>query len=200
MKLYLPTIKLFLLMVFVTAFLYPIGVLIIANLTMPWKARGSLIEVDGKIIGSKLIGQKFSKDQYFWQRPSAVDYNTLPAGASNLGPTSQELKETIKKRAIQIAQAHQIQDPSLVPIELICASASGVDPHISLSTAYFQTNRVSKARGFSRDIIDRFIFESIDKPVGLFFGVPHVNVLVLNCLLDQHTNKLSKEKELEKTH
>lgn len=186
---YFSAIKLFFMMVLITAFFYPLSILILTHVIMPWKAQGSFIEVEGKIIGSKLIGQKFTREEYFWQRPSAVNYNPLPAGASNLGPTSRELKETIKKRALQVAQAHDIQDLSLIPIELICASASGVDPHISLNTAYFQAERVARARGITKEIIEQFIMESLDKPLGRLFGSPYVNVLVLNQLLDQFQGK-----------
>lgn len=190
MKIFLQSFKMIILMTLMTGILYPIIILLIANLTMPWKAQGSLIRRDGHVIGSNLIGQKFSSNRYFWGRPSAVNYETLHSGASNLGPTSAKLQQMIQKRRFKMAQAQGIQDLSLVPIELITASASGIDPHISFSAAYFQLARVAKARSMNSENlklkIEEMIHNNTDKPIGKFFGVPHVNVLMLNLALDQY--------------
>lgn len=192
MKTCLLALKLLILMAFLTGFVYPMVVLLLANLTMPWKAQGSTLHLDGKLVGSHLIGQQFSDVRYFWPRPSATNYNTLPSAASNLGPTSKKLKEEIDRRRIKLAQAHNIQDLSLVPLELICASGSGLDPHISLGTAYFQVARVAKARNMSKDKVEEYIQASLDKPLGKLFGAPHVNVLVLNMNLDLYQLSLNK--------
>lgn len=192
MKLFGTTLKLFIFMILLTGVIYPTILLLVANLTMPWKAQGSLLYEDEKAIGSRCIGQNFTDARYFWGRPSAVDYQTLPAEASNLGPTNSKLKEEIKKRRINLAQTHNVKDLSLVPIELICASGSGIDPHISQRSAYFQVSRVAQARKMSKEKIEELIYESLDKPIGRLFGVPHVNVLVLNIALD-HYQKLHPE-------
>ena len=145
------SLKMILFMIVLTGSIYPIIILLVANLTMPWKAQGSLIKKGDNAIGSKLIGQKFNSERYFWGRPSAVNYSTLPSGASNLGPTSAKLRETIQQRRFKIAQAHNIQDLTLVPIGLVCASASGIDPHIKLDIAYFQLERVVQARSMTSE-------------------------------------------------
>lgn len=188
------SIKLFLLMSLLLGVLYPLSITFIANLTMPRKSQGQLLHSNGKVIGSKLIGQKFTHPQYFWPRPSAVDYETLPSGASNFGPTSQKLHDKIQERRLKIAQAHPLQDPLAIPSELLCTSASGIDPHISLSTAYFQLARVAQARSMTReDMINKIkelIHQNLDIPVGRLFGEPHVNVLMLNLALDRLQNNL----------
>lgn len=190
MKIFWQSLKMILFMALVTGFIYPLILLFIANLTMPWKAQGSLLQKDDITIGSKLIGQKFTSNSYFWGRPSAVDYATLPARASNLGPTSARLKEIIQQRRFNLAQIHNIRDLSLVPIEMICSSGSGIDPHISLHAAYFQLERVANARSISTSDenlmqkMQELIESSLDKPAGRFFGVPQVNVLMLNLALD----------------
>lgn len=186
-------------MAFLTGIAYPVLILLFTNLTMPSKAQGSIIFKDGMPVGSRLIGQKFISNDYFWGRPSATDYSTLPAGASNLGPTSAKLKKMIDQRRIKFAQTHNIQDLSSIPDELVCASASGIDPHISLSTAFFQLNRVAQTRSMTsnemRLKIQTMIHDNIDKPIGKFFGEPHVNVLMLNLTLDEFQESLTKTPE-----
>ncbi len=176
-------------MTLLTGIIYPLIITFFAALTMPWRAQGSLIDKDNKVIGSKLIGQKFQSKLYFWGRPSAVDYATLPAGASNLGPTSAKLRELIEQRRVKVAQAHNVQDLSLVPIELVCASGSGIDPHISVAAAYFQLERIIKARSITnidmQNKIRELINRNLDRPIGKFFGLPIVNVLMLNLALDE---------------
>lgn len=186
MKLFLQSLKMILFMTLLTGIIYPVTLLLIANLTMPWKAQGSIIKRSEKKIGSKLIGQQFTSDRYFWGRPSAVDYATLPARASNLGPTSAKLQDLIEQRRFKIAQAHNIRDLSLIPIELVCSSGSGVDPHISFNAAYFQLARVAKARSMTVNKIQEMIHNSVDQPRGKLFGVPYVNVLLLNLALDEY--------------
>lgn len=193
MQIFWQSLKMIVLMTLITGFIYPMILFFMIHLSFPWKAHGSLIEHNGSLVGSKLIGQKFTSQHYFWGRPSAVDYSTLPSGASNLGPTSHKLKQLIQQRRKEMAQAHKIQDLALVPIELICASGSGLDPHISFGTAYFQLSRVAQARGMTSDEmrlkIEKIIHSSVDKPFGKFFGRSYVNVLMLNLALD----KLHKE-------
>lgn len=189
--------KMILFMTFLTGIIYPIIVLLIANLTMPWNAQGSIILDGNRPRGSRLIGQKFNDNRYFWGRPSAVNYSALPSGASNLGPTSAKLREEIQDRRFKIAEAHNIQDLGSIPIGLICASASGIDPHISLEAAYFQLARVAQARSMTSEDMKLKIQEMIEnnsiKPIGRLFGVQHVNVLMLNLALDAFEEQLKKE-------
>lgn len=194
MKILYQSIKMIVLMTLLTGVVYPLSILLIAHLTMPWQAQGSLIYQNDLIVGSQLIGQKFENKRYFWGRPSAVQYDTLPAGASNLGPTSAKLRNLIRMRRIHVAQAHDITDLTSVPVELITASASGIDPHINFNSAYFQINRIAKARSMEthKQKIEELINLYADKPIGKLFGAPHVNVLMLNLALDHYEKQMKQ--------
>lgn len=129
--------------------------------------------VNNKVIGSKLLAQNFKQERYFWPRPSAVDFDPIkPAGGSNLGPTSQQLKKQVEERIKKY--------PSLPPADLVYASGSGLDPHISLEAAYFQIERVAKSRQISESYLKNVINSLAEG-----FGKKHVNVLLLNIALDQ---------------
>jgi K+-transporting ATPase ATPase C chain len=186
MKLFWPALKLLLLLTILTGIIYPLSILFIANLTMPQLAQGSLIYKNNRLIGSKLIAQKTNKEIYFWSRPSASDYDALPAMSSNLGPISLKLKKLIEKRRLKIAQTHHVQDLELIPNELVCSSASGLDPHISLNSALFQLERVAKARQIKEEKIYELIMNNISLPSGKLFGPPIINVLLLNLELDDY--------------
>lgn len=177
-------IRMFLWMTFLTGIIYPLLITTVAQLTMKQRADGDFLVEKGKVIGSKLIAQKFESDQYFWGRPSAVDYNPLPSGASNLGPTSLALKTLVEERQNKILKSHQV-DKGEIPPELLFASGSGLDPHIHVSTAYFQMERVARSRGVQikdvKDLIDKML---IKKKLG-FLGENCVNVLLLNRALDE---------------
>lgn len=190
------SLRLFLWMTLLTGVLYPLLITGIAQLTMRQKANGDFVynredaeggegakgAGKGKIIGSTLIGQKFESDKYFWGRPSSVDYNPLPSGGSNLGPTSNALKKIVQERKEKLLQAHTHTASSEedIPGELLFASGSGLDPHISLKTAYFQMERVARARGVQAKQIQGLIDE---QAIG-FLGGSYVNVLMLNQVLD----------------
>lgn len=164
-------------MIMLTGFLYPLFITLVAQLTMPKQAGGNLIRVEERVIGSELIAQRFKREIYFWPRPSAVDYDPIkPAGGSNLGPTSQKLKEIIEERAKELVLDF------LPPSELVYASGSGLDPHISLETAYFQIGRIAKARSIVDQSQLRFLIDSSAEG----FSTKYVNVLILNKTLDQH--------------
>lgn len=174
-----------------TGIFYPLLVTGIAYLTMKDISRGSLIQVNGKIVGSKFIAQKFENPKYFWGRPSAVDYNPLPSGGSNLGPTSQALKKIVSERRdhLEKQQGHLKK----IPDELLFASGSGLDPHILPETARYQINRIIQARGWDEKIMKPLILKLIDnltekRPLG-FLGQKIVNVLELNLALDNLSNK-----------
>ena len=132
-------LRMFMWMLFLTGIAYPLCVTLISYVAMRHKAQGSLLTFEGRVIGSSLIAQKFESSQYFWPRPSAIDYQPLPSGGSNLGPTSRELKKEVEMRRSRYTSKQ-------VPSELLFASASGIDPHISPEAAYFQSSRVANAR------------------------------------------------------
>ena len=179
--------KFFLAMTVVTGIIYPLLMTLFAQLCYPSKANGSLIKKDGKIIGSDLIGQKFDSSIYFWSRPSAIDYNPIPSGASNLGPTSTKLKKQVAERRKLFAKDNSIIDTSSVPEEMIFASASGLDPHISPEAAFLQLERVAIARNLNeaqKQKVQRLINRKIEEPQFFLFGEPRINVIELNLALD----------------
>lgn len=179
--------RLLLWMTLLTGIIYPLLITFIAQLTMPYQANGSLVYQDGKVIGSMLIGQKFTSSKYFWSRPSAVDYNPLPSAGSNLGPTSSELKRLVKERKEGLLKSHDKPHGTKVPSDLLFSSGSGLDPHISLGSAYFQIDRVAKARNYNekeKEALKNLIDVTIDMEFK-FLGPPTVNVLELNLALDK---------------
>lgn len=187
-------VRMFLWLTFLTGVVYPLAVTGIAKITMKQKADGGFLSSEGKIVGAILIAQKFESEKYFWARPSSVDYNPLPSGGSNLGPTSAVLKKTVEERREKILKVHSV-DKDKIPAELLFASGSGLDPHISVKAAYFQVERVAKSRGIeSRDIKSLVDHMIIKRGLG-FLGEAGVNVLMLNKALDelpQNLNKTSK--------
>lgn len=180
-------LKLLVVMTVLTGTLYPLLVTGLVQLTFPDKANGSLIWKDGRIAGSGLIGQKFDSSIYFCSRPSATDYNTVPSGGSNLGPASDKLMKTVKERTILFTAENRIPDSILVPKEMIFASASGLDPHISPEAARLQAERVSRARGFTeaqQAQLLQLIHNLIEEPQFSFLGERRINVFKLNLELD----------------
>lgn len=180
-------------MSFVMGIAYPLLITIIAQSAMPHKSSGDLIKVNGKIVGAKLIAQKFASDKYFWARPSSIDYNTLPSGGSNLGPTSVVLKKSVSERKAAIAKAQNLTTSASIPSELLFSSGSGLDPHISPATAFFQVDRIAKARKMddesSKDAIKKLIDKLTEKRLFGFLGTPIVNVLELNIAIDDLKNE-----------
>lgn len=177
-------VRIFLWMTFLTGIVYPLLITAIAQITMKQKADGDLIYSKEKIVGAKLIAQKFESDKYFWPRPSATDYYSHPSGGSNLGPTSALLKKIIGERQEKIIETHHV-DKDKIPPELLFASGSGLDPHISASTAYFQMERVAKSRGLEKQDIKELIDNMLIKRVWGFLGEEYINVLLLNKALDE---------------
>jgi K+-transporting ATPase ATPase C chain len=182
------TLKYFVAITIVTGLIYPFVITLISILVFPGKAAGSLIEKDGKIIGSELIGQKFESDKYFWSRPSAIDYNPAPSSGTNLGPTSAKLKQLYEDRKKIFIEKNMINDASAIPNEMFFASASGVDPHISPLSAILQVERVAKTRNFDQSKKEKLIqlIDSLtEKPQFGFLGNSVVNTLLLNLELDK---------------
>jgi K+-transporting ATPase ATPase C chain len=184
-----PALLMLLVLSLLTGVLYPGVVTGIAQLVFPAKANGSLIERDGKIVGSELIGQAFSDAKYFWSRPSATSpmpYNSGASSGANLAPTNPKLIDTVKERvfALQSGDAE-----SRVPVDLVTHSASGLDPHISPAAARYQVPRVAKARGVSEAELNALVNDAIEpRQIGIL-GEPAVNVLKLNLELDALTKR-----------
>ena len=181
-----PAITLFLLLSLVTGIAYPLAITGIAKTLFPSAAGGSLAEKDGKPVGSMLIGQNFTGLQYFWGRPSATGpypNNAAASSGSNQGPLNPALGDAVKARIAALKQA----DPSNtkpVPIDLVTASASGLDPHISPAAAEYQVERVAKARNLPSEQLRQLVAQHTEsRQLGLF-GEPRVNVLALNLALD----------------
>jgi len=180
-------IKFLLVMTVLTGVIYPFIMTGVAQLAFPARANGSLVMKDGKIIGSELIGQKFDSTIYFWSRPSAIDYNPIPSGASNLGPTSDNLKKQVAERRRLFATNNSLADTSAIPKEMLFASASGLDPHISPEAALLQLKRVAMARNLNetqKQKVQQLIKDKTEEPQFLLFGEPRINVFELNLSLD----------------
>jgi potassium-transporting ATPase KdpC subunit len=180
-------LKFLLVMTVLTGIVYPLFMTGVAQLSFPSQANGSLVKKDGKIIGSELIGQKFDSSIYFWSRPSAIGYNPVPSGASNYGPTSESLKKLVTARRISFAAKNSITDPSAIPKEMIFASGSGLDPHISPEAALLQLDRVATARNLDeaqKQKVRQLIRDKTEGPQFLLLGEPRINVFELNLALD----------------
>jgi K+-transporting ATPase ATPase C chain len=187
-KQFIIALKFFLIMTVVTGIVYPLIMTGFAQLAFPYKANGSLITKDGKIIGSELIGQKFDSTLYFWSRPSAIDYNPIPSGASNYGPTSDTLRKLVKARSNLFRKMNSLADTTEIPVEMIFASASGLDPHISPEAARLQANRIVNNRKFEeaqREKVDSLIKKLTEYPQFHLLGQERINVLHLNLSLDK---------------
>jgi K+-transporting ATPase ATPase C chain len=176
------SIRLFLLSIAVCSVAYPAATLGFASLVAPEARQGSLVR-DGKgaVVGSRLLAQHFTRPRYFWPRPSAVDYDASATGGSNLSPTNTKLAEQARKIINQLKP----REGQRVPADLVTASGSGMDPHISLSAAMFQAPRVASERNLDLDRIKELVNQHTDSPtLAAFGGEPVVNVLELNLALD----------------
>ncbi|WP_375158969.1 K(+)-transporting ATPase subunit C [Bradyrhizobium sp. RDT46] len=195
-----PAIVLLLALTAVTGLAYPLAMTAIAGTLFPVQAQGSLIEKDGKVIGSALIGQEFKDDKYFHGRPSATvapdpndstktvpaPYNAANSGGSNLGPTSKALAERLKEDVDKLRS----ENPNVaVPVDLVTTSASGLDPNISPEAAQFQVPRVAKARNLPQDQVRQLVTASTGGRLLGLLGEPRVNVLALNLALDRMAAK-----------
>jgi potassium-transporting ATPase KdpC subunit len=180
-------LKFLALMTILTGFFYPLVMTGIAQITYPSRSNGSLIIKDGKIIGSELIGQKFDSSIYFWSRPSAIGYNPIPSSGSNYGPTSDTLKKLVNARRINFAANNNVTESSSIPKEMIFASGSGLDPHISPEAALMQVDRIVRMRQLNnnqKEDLVKTIKDISEAPQFLCLGEPRINLLKLNLELD----------------
>ena len=181
-----PAIVLFVLLSVITGIAYPIVTTGVGQWLLPAQANGSLITKNGKVIGSSLIGQNFTESKYFWGRPSATGpypNNAAASSGSNLGPLNPALADAVKARVAALRSADS-ESHSPVPVDLVTASASGLDPEISPAAAIYQSNRVAKARGLSPDTVQAAIAANTkDRQWGVL-GEPRVNFVTLNIALD----------------
>jgi K+-transporting ATPase ATPase C chain len=184
----IPAIKLLLVFILITGLLYPLSVKLFANILFPQKAAGSFIEKNGQIIGSELIGQQFTGDKYFRPRPSAIGYQPMPSGASNLSQASASLKNEFDKRKNNFLHENFLNSKSTIPAEMLFCSASGVDPHISPAAALLQVKRIVMTRGLNEEqeqMVNKAIKHLTELPQLGFLGEPVINVLLLNLELDK---------------
>lgn len=197
-------VRLLIILTVITGILYPLAVTLAGNVLMPYQANGSLVIVDGELVGSALIEQTpFQVDEngeivnldaiagYFWGRPSATNAmlgSTSDAlgtsGGSNLGPTSATLQAQVQAREAAFRTANHVPGRTAVPAEMLFASASGIDPHISPEAAFLQVERVARARSLLAGEVASLVSQHIEHPILNVFGVPRVNVLALNVALD----------------
>jgi K+-transporting ATPase ATPase C chain len=169
-----------------TGIAYPLFVTGVAQLVFPGRADGSLVERDGAIVGSRLIGQDFQRPQYFHPRPSAAGdgYDAMASGPSNLGPSNPELLKSVRRRLRQYRRENGLKSGTAVPLDAVTSSGSGLDPHISPENARLQAARVAAARGLAKARVLSLIAKYTDGRSFGFLGAPGVNVLELNLALD----------------
>lgn len=182
-----PAFTLFVLLSLLTGFAYPMLVTSVGQWLFAQQANGSLIESNGQVIGSVLIGQEFTDPKYFWARPSAttpVAYNAAASGGSNLGPLNPALKTAVENRVKALRDADPA-NTAPVPVDLVTASASGLDPHISPAAAAYQLPRVARLRGLDIAQLQALVLDHTEQRQWGLFGEPRVNVLLLNLALER---------------
>ncbi len=180
----LPSLKLTLVFIVLCSVLYPLLIAGVAKLA-PGAGKGETVSVNGKVVGYKLIGQKFTDDKYFNSRPSAVDFNAAGSAGSNKAPTNTDYLKTVQDRIDTFLIHNPTVKKEQIPSELVTASGSGLDPDLSPQGAYVQTARIAKTRGIPEEKIKALVAQQTQKPLLGVFGPEKVNVLQLNVQLDQ---------------
>ncbi len=187
-----PAVVLTLLLTILTGLIYPGVVTVLAQLIFPYQANGSLHYVNGKLVGSDLIGQYWTSTRYFHGRPSAtVNLNGTPSpyqadnsSASNLGPTSATLIKSVQQRVAELKKENPNAPPGPVPVDLVTTSGSGLDPDITIAAALYQVPRIAAARGLSQSVVQQLVMDHVHGRFLFIFGEPYINVLELNLALD----------------
>lgn len=184
-----PAIVLTLLLCLITGLIYPGVVTGLAQLLFPRQANGSLIEVDGRVVGSTLIGQRFTRPEYFHSRPSAAGtgYDATASAGTNKGPTDRKLADTLIAGNVARVIKEDGAERGKIPADMVTASASGLDPHISPANAQLQVPRVARSRGLSEDSVRAILRDHTEGRQFGFLGEPRVNVVLLNLALDSVT-------------
>ena len=196
-KIIIQSLKIFLLMTLLTGIIYPLFITLIGQVIFPNQSNGSIIKKNGKVIGSELIGQNFSDSTYFQSRPSAINYNPNPSGASNFGLSNSLLKEQVSTRKIEFKKNNMLGDSVSVPSEMLFASGSGVDPHISVEAAKLQINRIIKSRNLDAEktnLLYNLVDSLAEYPQFGVLGNQVVNVLSLNLKLDEESERWKIQK------
>ncbi len=191
-----PAVAVFAALSVITGLAFPFLTTGIATAVFPHQAAGSLVERDGKVVGSEWIGQSFTSPRYFWGRPSAtapMPYNAAASGGSNLGPRNPALAQAIQAR-IAALKAADPDNAAPVPVDLVTASGSGLDPHISPAAAAYQAGRVARARNLPRAEVETLVQAHTDRPLLGVLGEPVVNVLMLNLALDKLDTRDTRDK------
>jgi K+-transporting ATPase ATPase C chain len=188
-----PAVVLTLLLTILTGLIYPGVVTALAQVIFPYQANGSLHYVNGKLVGSDLIGQYWTLARYFHGRPSATlsddgskaqPYNAENSTASNLGPTSKTLVQTVQQRVAELKKENPNAPPGPVPVDLVTSSGSGLDPDITIAATMYQVPRVAAARGLSQSVVQQLVMDHVHGRFLGIFGEPYINVLELNLALD----------------
>jgi K+-transporting ATPase ATPase C chain len=181
-----PAVVFFLALTLLVGVAYPLAVTGLAQLAFPHRADGSLVERDGRVVGSRLVGQAFAGARYFHPRPSAAGegYDAMASAPSNLGPTNPELVRQVRARRVAYRRDNGLRPGQQVPVDAVTASGSGLDPHISVANARLQATRVARARGLALDDVLALVASHTDGRSLGFLGEPGVNVLDLNLALD----------------
>jgi len=187
-KSFITSIRMILIMTAITGLIYPLFITGISQVFFHKKAQGSLVEKNGIIVGSELIGQKFDSIFYFWPRPSATNYQPLPSGATNFSWTDQRFKKLVGERKEAFIKGNMLDDTITVPVEMLCASASGLDPDISPRAALLQVDRISRNRNFNDEQKQKLVMmikKMTEKRQFSLFGEERINVFLLNLELDK---------------
>lgn len=184
----LPALRSALLLIVLCGGLYPAVTTLLGGALFPHQATGSLIRVDGEVVGSELVGQPFVSDRYFYARPSAAGYRPFAAAGSNLAPSNPELRARVEARAEVISKRENIP-MSEIPVDLVAASGSGLDPHISPQAAAIQIPRIAAARSLDEAAVRKLVAAHTEAPTIGILGQPRVNVLLVNLALDAMTNE-----------
>ncbi|CAG9413892.1 TPA: potassium-transporting ATPase subunit KdpC [Providencia alcalifaciens] len=195
MNMFRSSFMILVLLTLVTGIAYPLLVTGIANVIFPAQSMGSLILQDNRVIGSSLIGQSYQNDHYFYGRPSVtadVPYNALASGGSNLAISNPLLTKELTERAVALKQ-HEPDGGDSLPVDLLTASSSGLDPHISVAAALYQAPRIAKNRQLSIDTVKSIIADNTQSPLFRFLGEPVVNVLELNLALDAYQREANSQ-------